>query len=63
MIDVHLFKGNPMLFIDFSKSFMSLMYQSCQVVSNLPESFNSTPTKKMGLKLDDIMVSKEGIYK
>jgi len=62
MIDVHLFKGNPMLFIDFSKSFINLMYQSCQVISNVSDK-QSTPTKMMGLKLDDIIVSKEGIYK
>ncbi|CDW76900.1 snf1-related protein kinase catalytic subunit alpha kin10 [Stylonychia lemnae] len=63
LIDIHLFKGNPMLFTDFAKSFLNLMYQSCQVVMKPPEERHSTPSKMMGLKLDDIMVSKEGIYK
>eukprot|EP00347_Sterkiella_histriomuscorum_P016119 403354418 len=33
MIDIHLFKGNPMLFQDFTKCFVSQIHHSCNIIS------------------------------
>jgi len=57
MIDLYLFKGNPMLFMDFARDFISEFFRSCNVVKS-----QSTGNSKADFKLDDLSVTAE-MYK
>jgi hypothetical protein len=36
MLDLYLYKGNPMLFADFAKDFISDYFKSCNIVQTNP---------------------------
>lgn len=55
LLDIHLFKGNSMVFFDFVKKFYFLVYQSCSIKIETTADIVSPLTDSRLMKVVDIV--------